>query len=119
MADWNSRANQIFVRSVEIESTEERAAFLEKSCGLGTSWRGDGQNHTQLAGAVLEFQAGSIEEDRFTTSSRCGNEDKGDGVRWGSNCPPFPFVEGRRKLTHRVKTRSGIWRERSIRKQVN
>ncbi|HEY1376274.1 MAG TPA: serine/threonine-protein kinase, partial [Gemmataceae bacterium] len=33
MADWNPRANDLFLRAAEIESPEERRAFLDRECG--------------------------------------------------------------------------------------
>jgi serine/threonine protein kinase/Tfp pilus assembly protein PilF len=33
VADWNPRANDLFLRAAEIESPEERRAFLDRECG--------------------------------------------------------------------------------------
>src|SRR6516165_1227056 len=33
MADWNSRANDVFLRAAEVESPAERRLFLDQQCG--------------------------------------------------------------------------------------
>jgi eukaryotic-like serine/threonine-protein kinase len=40
MADWNERANDIFLRAVDIERAEERQAFLESECTGDSALRG-------------------------------------------------------------------------------
>jgi WD40 repeat protein/serine/threonine protein kinase len=42
MADWNSRANDIFVRAAEIDGPAERRLFLHQQCG------GDADLHSQV-----------------------------------------------------------------------
>ena len=39
MGNWNPRANELFVRAREIESSSERSAFLDDACGEDRSLR--------------------------------------------------------------------------------
>jgi hypothetical protein len=40
MAEWNSRANEVFLRAVEIEPADKRHEFLDAEC--------DGDGHLRL-----------------------------------------------------------------------
>jgi hypothetical protein len=39
MADWNSRANEVFLEAAEVESPAERQRLLDQRCGADADLR--------------------------------------------------------------------------------
>jgi eukaryotic-like serine/threonine-protein kinase len=67
MADWNPRANELFLRAVEIDEPNQRSAFLEAECGGDASLLA--LLKTMLAahdanGSFLEAPAAAVTIDR-------------------------------------------------------
>ena len=55
MATWNPEANSIFLRAVEIQPSDERAAFLGQACGADAGLRAQVEDLLQAHTAAHDF----------------------------------------------------------------
>jgi serine/threonine protein kinase len=55
MANWNPRANELFLRAFEIEPADERRAFLDVECGRDTDLRREVESLLKAGAQLGEF----------------------------------------------------------------
>jgi WD40 repeat protein/serine/threonine protein kinase len=55
MADWNPRANDIFVRAAEIDAPGDRRLFLDQECGGDTGLRAQVESLLAVGGRIGSF----------------------------------------------------------------
>jgi eukaryotic-like serine/threonine-protein kinase len=63
MADWNTQANDIFLRALDIRSPEDRLAFLDSACTGNAGLRAQVESllsASDQAGSFLESPASAL-----------------------------------------------------------
>ena len=70
MSDWNPKANEIFLKALDCESSESRQAYLDQACGSDKELRAQVESLLEADSDAASFLGRPIAGDRPAESAK-------------------------------------------------